>query len=178
MLLDAQLTLDSNANLAIAAPGVASQGIIDLMGVGVGSPPPNYFGVQDAVFGEDVGIGDGVSPPVVVCIVGTTFTTSDAATLTVQFQESVDSGAAGTPPYSPNAWVTVLQTGAIAVANLTSGTKIAEFTVPPRAPGQAFPRFIRLFYSIPSTLSFTAGTIAYSGINTGRDDTPSYPAGY
>lgn len=175
MLLDTQLVLDNNTSLAIAAPGQPSALVIDLMGVGVGQPPPNYFGVQDATFGADVGIGDGVSPPVLTVIVGNTFTTANGGTLRVQFQESVDSGA---PGYTPSAWRTVLQTDDIAVANLSAGAQIAEMTIPPRAPGQAFPRFIRLNYLV--TNAFTAGSIALAAINTGRnDDTKAiYPAAY
>ena len=86
MLLDTQLILDNNVSLAIAVPGQPSAFTIDLMGVGVGQAPPNYFGVQDAVFGQDIGIGDGMSPPVLVVVVGTGFTTATGATLRVQFR--------------------------------------------------------------------------------------------
>jgi hypothetical protein len=175
MLLDTQLIFDSNSSLIASAVSVPSENVIDLAGVGVGQAPPNYFGVQDLVFGEDIGIGDGASPPVLTVIVGTTFTTANAGTLTVALQYSIDSGA---PGYTPSAWVTALQTGAIAVANLTAGQQIAEMTMPPRAPGQGMPRFIRLLYIVAN--AFTAGTIAFAGINTGRnDDTKAiYPAAY
>lgn len=175
-ILDANLVLSSNQSLIAASPGVASTGIIDFAGVGVGNAPTNTFGTA-TVFGEDIGIGDGVSPPNLTCIVGTAFTAAGGGTLNVQLQESVDSGAAGTPAYSPNAWTTIVETGALAAAVLTAGTKIAEFTIPPRAPGQALPRFFRLNYAIAAG-SFTAGTIAFAGIATGRDDTPIYPAAY
>lgn len=177
MLLDAQLVLSNNQNLAIAAPGVASTQLIDFMGVGQGNPPPNYYGVQDAVFGEDIGIGDGASPPVLVVIVGTAFVGA-GATLEVQLQESVDSGVAGTPPYSANAWEVIAETGPLTPSQLTANQQIAEFTIPPRAPNQAFPRFFQLFYSVAGT--FTAGTIAFAGIATGRDDNTKaiYPSGY
>lgn len=178
MLLDTQLILDNNVSLAIAAPGQPSAFTIDLMGVGVGQAPPNYFGVQDAVFGQDIGIGDGMSPPVLVVVVGTGFTTATGATLRVQFQESVDSGA---PSYTPSAWKTVLQTDDLPASALTAGTKIAEMTIPPRYPNAAMPRFLRLNYLLNvAGSSFTAGTIAFAGINTGRDDDTRaiYPAGY
>lgn len=174
MLLDSQLVLSNNQSLAIAAPGAPSQNVIDFMGVGVGNAPPNYFGVQNAVFGQDIGIGDGESPPNIVCIVGTAF--AGGTSLQVQLQESVDSGATGSPAYSPNAWKTIAETDALTTAQLTAGQKIAEFTIPPRAPGQAFPRFFQLNYVIVGTM--TAGTIAFAGIATGRDDAPTYPAAY
>lgn len=176
MLNDTQLIFDSNASLAIAAGSQASQQVIDLMGGGVGTPPPNYFGVQNAVAGEDIGIGDGASPPVLNVIIGTTFTSGGAGTLQVQLQASVDSGA---PNYTPSAWKTLLQTDTLPVAVLTAGTKIAECTWPPRYPGQAMPRFLRLNYVV-ATAAMTAGTIAIANINTGRDDNTNtiYPANY
>ena len=83
LLLLAIAILLVNACLAVAGPGQASANTIDYMGVGVGNAPPNYFGLQDSVFGQDVGIGDGESPPKVTVIVGTAFATSTGATLTV-----------------------------------------------------------------------------------------------
>jgi hypothetical protein len=174
MLLDSQLTLDLNSSLAIAAGSQASANTLDWAGVGAGTAPPNYFGVQNAVFGQDIGIGDGESPPVLVCIVGTTFASLGAATLNVALQAAVDSGS---PTYQPGAWDTIAETSALPLASLTAGTKIAEFTIPPRQPGQAFPRFFRLNYTV-GTATMTAGTIAYAGIATGRDDAPIYPANY
>lgn len=174
MLLDSGLVLSNNQSLAVAAGSVPSQGVIDFAGVGVGNAPVNAFGITDAVFGEDIGIGDGASPPNLVCIIGTTF--AGGTSLNVQLQESVDSGASGTPPYSPNTWLTIAETGTLLTAVLTAGTKIAEFTIPPRQPGQAFPRFFRLNYVVAG--NNTAGTIAFAGIATGRDDFPMYPAAY
>ena len=76
MLMDSQLIFDSNASLIASATQVPSQNVIDFLGQGVGQAPANYFGVQDAVFGEDIGIGDGASPPVLTVIVGNAFATS------------------------------------------------------------------------------------------------------
>ena len=171
MILDSQLTLSSNQSRAVVAGSTPSDGIIDFMGAGVGTAPVNYFGIQNAVAGEDIGIGDGASPPNLVCIVGTPF--AGGTDLNVQLQESVDSGA---PGYTPSSWLTIAETGTLADALLTAGQKIAEFTIPPRKPGQAFPRFFRLNYVTTGT--HTAGTIAYAGIATGRDDTPAYPSAY
>lgn len=169
MILDATLNLSTAQAITVTA---ASTNIIDLTGAGVGVASPNIDGVQSSVFGQDIGIGDGVSPPVVVCIVGTAFTAAGAGTLTVAFQEAIDDGTG-----NPSTWVTAVQTGALSLAQLTAGQKIAEFTVPVRAPGQAFPRFIRLNYTV-ATGPMTAGTIAYAGIATGRDDVPFYGAGF
>ena len=90
----------------------------------------------------------------------------------------MDSGA---PSYTPSAWKTVLQTDDLPASALTAGTKIAEMTIPPRYPNAAMPRFLRLNYLLNvAGSSFTAGTIAFAGINTGRDDDTRaiYPAAY
>lgn len=169
-ILDTGLILSSNQAITVTAP---STGIIDMAGVGVGNAPPNTFGTA-TVFGQDIGIGDGMSPPNLTCIVGTAFTAAGAGTLQVQIQASVDAGA---PGYTPSSWLTLVETPALSLAQLIAGAQIAEYTIPPRAPGQAFPRFYRLNY-IVATGPMTAGTIAFAGIAIGRDDVPSYPAAY
>ena len=172
MILDATLTLSSGQVITVTAP---SAGIIDLAGVGAGNAPPDIFGVQNPLWGQDIGIGDGVSPPVLDVIVGTAFSGNNG-TLQVSLQYALD---AGTPTYQPGTWRDVLMTPAIAIAQLTAGTKIAEMTMPPRPPifGGGFPRFIRLNFVVGSG-PFTAGTIAFAGVNTGRDDVPFYGSGF
>lgn len=177
MLLDANLILSNNQDLAVAPADVPSSNVIDFLGLGEGQAPVNSFGITNTVFGQDIGIGDGVSPPNILCRVGTAFATAAGGTLQVKLQESVDSGAAGVPAYSANAWKTIAETDALEAAVLTAGAQIAEFTVPPRRPGQSFPRFFRLLYTV-ATGAFTAGTIGFAGILTGRDDAPAYPAAY
>lgn len=169
MILDATLLLSQSQAITVTAP---STGTIDLSGNGVGQPITDRIGVQSSVFGEDIGIGAGYSQPVIVCIVGTAFTAGGAGTLRVQFQEAIDNGS-----NQPGTWMTAAQTDDLTLAQLVAGQKIAEFPVPVRAPGQAFPRFIRLNYVV-STGPMTAGTIAIATINTGRDDVPFYPTGF
>lgn len=167
MILDINLALSTNQ--AITATAV-STGVIDLAGVGVGQPAPNRFGTATS-FGEDIGIGDGASPPNLLCQVGTSF--AGGTGLQVQLQAAVDTDNTGTP----GTWETIAETDSIPEAQLTAGTKIGEFTIPPRYPGQGFPRFYRLNYVV-SGGPFTAGAIGYAGIITGRDDAPTYPAAY
>jgi hypothetical protein len=169
MLLDATLVLSQNQAITVTAP---SSGTIDFASLGLNQAVTNRFGTGTN-FGEDPGIGDGVSPPNILCVVGTTFTAGGAGTLTVQLQESVDTSNTGVPA----SWKTIAQTDALALAQLTAGQQIAEFTIPPRAPTQGFPRFFRLNYVV-GTGPMTAGTIAFAGIITGRDDAPMYPAAY
>lgn len=175
MINDVNTILTTNQSLVGLSGDQPSQRIFDVAGVGVGQAPPNNFGITNAVFGQDIGIGDGQSPPNLLVVVGVAFVTADAATLKVKLQASVDTGA---PGYTPAAWDTIVESDALPAAVLTAGAKIAEFTIPPRYPGQAFPRFYQLIFEIPAGLTFTAGTIANANIITGRDDYPMYPANY
>lgn len=173
MILDVNLILSQNQNLAGGAT-VDSTGVIDLAGVGVGQPAPNRFGTSSS-FGEDIGIGDGVSPPKLIVIVGTAFATATGATLRVQLKAAVDTNNTG----NPGAYQIIDQTDDYAVGVLTAGQKIAEFTIPPRYPGQGFPRFYKLtYFDGVAASNFTAGTISFAGISNNRDDAPNYPAAY
>ena len=140
--------------------------VIDELGQGVGTAPLNIIG-NKSVFGADMGI-DWVKPRVIVTV-GTAFTTSTSATLNIQFQGSVDSGAAGTPPYSPNAWATYVETGAIAASNLTANAQF-RLDFPTAIPFSALPRFYSLNFLPLSTASFTAGTISSAIVALVTDD--------
>jgi hypothetical protein len=173
MILDINTLLSSAQAITVTAP---STFVIDLAGQGVGVADPNIFGQGGGatIFGEDIGIGDGMSPPNLLCVVTTAFTAAGAGTLQVQLQAAPDTGAnTGTP----GTWSTLVQTDAIALASLTKGQKIAEFTVPPNYPGLTTkPRFLRVNYVV-ATGPMTAGAVTAS-IITGRDDQPAYPAGF
>ena len=67
-------------------------GIIDLLGLGVGVAPQSIIGTR-TLFGADMGIDD--QKLQLLCTTGTAFATSNAATLNVQFQGAVDTGAGG-----------------------------------------------------------------------------------
>ena len=169
MFLDNQLTLSAAQAITASA---ASTNIIELAGVGSGNAPNMRFGIQSSVFGEDIGIGDGDSPPSILCIVGTAFTAGGAATLQVALQTAPDNGS-----NAPGTWSTAVQTDVLALSQLTAGQKIAEFTVPPRDPNAALPRFLRLYFTV-GTGPMTGGTISYAGTITGRDDFVAYGAAY
>ena len=171
MILDATLALSTNQAVTVTA---VSQNVLDLAGLGVGVPVANKFGVENTSFGEDIGGGGPhAEAPQLLVQVGTAFTAGGSATLRVQLQAAVDTSNSGTP----GTWQTIEQTDDIAVALLTAGAQVANFTVPKRYLGQNFPRFYRLNY-IVSTGPMTAGTIGYAGILTGVDDAPMYPNAY
>jgi hypothetical protein len=179
MLIDSQLVFAQNLSLAVANQSVPSPSVIDLAGVGAGNAPPNYTGVSQGApnrtFGEDIGIGDGVSPPKPLTVVGAAFAGA-GATLQVLLQASVDSGPNGAPPWSPDAWQTIDETPTMTAAQLGAGAIVPTPAIAPRALAQGFPRFYRHLFVVAGT--FTAGSIAFDGIVTGVDGAPIYPRGY
>ena len=170
MLLDGTLAFvpyGSPLSLVLGAGVSAASNIIDLLGAGVGVPPPNYIGTR-SVFGTDMGIDDQKAQ--LLCTVGTAFATANSATLNVQFQAAVDNGS-----YQPGTWNTLVETGAIAAANLGASKTIARFDFPPAFPAGTLPRFLRLAFVVPAATNFTAGTIAFATPTIIRDD---WSAGY
>lgn len=139
--------------------------VVDLLGAGVGVAPPNIIG-NTTVFGEDPGIG--TLRPEIAAVVGTAFATSDSATLNTMLQYAPDQGAAG--GYQPGTWQTVAETGYLTAAQLTAQTYLARFPFLPAFPANANPRFLRLAFQVLASTAFTAGTIAYALVTTGRDD--------
>ena len=168
MILDNLLTLSNGQAVTSSA---ASSSIIDITGAGSGNAPGVIIGSEASVFGTDVGLGDGLTKPAIACIVGTAFV-GVGASLTVALQTAPDNGS-----NAPGTWSTAVQTDTIAVGNLTAGAKLAQFEVPPRDPGAAAYRFIRLYYTVASG-PFTGGTIGYAGINLGTDEYYAPPANY
>lgn len=165
--------IDNNCVLSSAqaiTSTAASTNVYDITGQGVGvvvHPNPGATGTV----GEDIGIGDGVSPPQIVAIVGTAFTASGAATLQVQVEAAVDDGTG-----NPGTWQILEQTDTYAKTLLTAGQKIVRYTIPHRYPGALPPRFYRLNYVV-ATGPMTAGTVS-AYIVTGIDATPAYPNAY
>lgn len=169
MRLDSLLAfVPLGANLSMvggAGVGIPSTNVIDLLGMGVGQAPGNIIG-NAALFGTDPGVG-GLRPEI-ECLVGTAFTTGTAATLNVQLQEAVDTGAAG--GYLPGTWTTVVETGYMAAANLVAGAVIARLPFTPSFPANLRPRFMRLNFQPLTGTSFTAGSIAAAIVTLVRDD--------
>jgi hypothetical protein len=151
----------------VAGAGVAipSQ-IIDLLGSGVGTAPANIIGTA-TVFGQDPGVGGGMPVPTFNIVVGTTFLTGSAATLTVQYQASID---AGTPGFTPSSWKTILQSPAYTAAQLLADTVIFRADLPPTFPDNLNPRFLRLNFAVLAATTFTAGTIKFAYPVVVRDD--------
>jgi len=105
---------------------------------------------------RDVGAGESLE---VIVVVDTTFTAGGSATLDVALQTDTSSGFGSA--------VTLLSTGATAVATLAAGVALARFKVP-----RGTLRYLRLYYTV-ATGPMTAGTIT-AGISLGRQDTATY----
>ncbi len=138
MILDGLLLLDTASAITATA---ASANVIDLLNA------------------RDIGAGE---PIALMCLVGTAFTTTNSATLNIQYQSSTDNST----------YTTIIETGALAAAVLTANSKQFQ-TYIPRDP--ITHRYIRLNYVV-GTGVFSAGTVT-SGLVPMRDDNPSYPPG-
>ena len=148
MILDGNLLLDTAAAITSSA---ASTNIIDLANA------------------RDMGIGDGDGEtPKVLCLVTTTFTTTNSATLQVIFEGSTD----GTT------WDQYAESTAYAAAALVAGNRLLDIDVPRPGAGQKIPRYLRLYYTV-GTGVFSAGAVT-SAIVLGRHDNPvpGYPSGF
>lgn len=114
--------------------------------------------VVDFGSSADMGIGD--DPLAIVCVVTTAFAAAGAATLQVQFQTSADNAA----------WTTLVQSDAVAVAELTAGAELLRSPVP-----AGLRRYVRLNYVVASG-PMTAG--ALSAMLAGdRQANTAYPSG-
>lgn len=142
MLMDNQLVF-SNAQSLVTAASVAST-VIDLT-------------VQ-----EDLGVGGGAATPKIFVQVGTAFVTANSATLNIQFQGSADGVT----------WTTYAESGALAASTLTAGQRVFGIDWPKRiASNTPLPRYVRLYYVLPASTAFTAGTLT-AAVVLDRDDAP------
>jgi hypothetical protein len=105
---------------------------------------------------RDIGSGEVLE---VIVVIDQTFTSGGAGTLDVKLQTDTAVGF-GTV-------VTLLSTGATALASLTAGAAIARWRVP-----RGVLRYLRLQYVV-ATADMTAGTIT-AGISIGRQETAVY----
>ncbi len=151
----------------VGAAGVdfPSPNVIDILGTGVGTAPASIIG-RRTLFGADKGIGE--PRPYIEAVVGTAFVTANSATLNVAFQGAPDTGVGG--GYQPGTWQTYAETGEITAAQLTAAQVIARLDFEAAFPQNNNPRFLRLLFQVPAAVNFSAGTIAFAIVTSGRDD--------
>jgi len=98
-------------------------------------------------FGTDLGVSEGKDKAKIVVSIPTAFTSTNSATLNIQFQGSTDSST----------WTTYIESGALAATVLTSGAAWV-FDWPRKALGAAMPRYVRMYYAL-GTGVMTTGTV-------------------
>lgn len=154
--LDQALKLSVAQAVTVTA---ASTNLYDVTGAGSGNSPNMTFGVNALgvaqTAGFDIGTGDAAARPTLLLSVDTTFTAGGAATLTAQIQAAPDNGS-----NAPGTFTTIIETGALALAQLVAG-KLFAIPIPGLAPGEALPRFYRVNYVV-ATGPMTAGAISAS----------------
>ncbi len=122
----------------------------------------------------DMGVARELSPgnPLAITVLSNgLFAAAGAATLAIDVQGSVDNSA----------WTTYVTELPMSIATLNSrvvgGQPFAmALSMPPRQPGAARPRFLRLNYTV-ATGPFTAGAVL-AFLNLGRDEIETYPRNY
>lgn len=115
---------------------------------------------------RDLGVDGGeYAVPKLMCLVTTTFTTTNAATLSVGIQGSTDNST----------WTTYVTSQAYAVATLTAGQRLFDIDLPRPPAGVAIPRYLRLAYTV-GTGVFSAGAVT-SALVMQRQDQPVSTAG-
>jgi hypothetical protein len=160
MIYDLNLIFSNNQAITASA---ASSNVIDLQGglaINKGTA---------SVWGEDIGIGDGVAVPKIGAFVTTAFAPG-TATLQVQAQYAPDTGA-NEPAGTPGTWVTAAETPAAGILGsaMAQGVKICAFDWPPvQAPTIPLPRYLRLNYVVASG-PFTGGNL-FAGLILQRAD--------
>src|SRR5215471_3588072 len=183
-IFDSNLIFSNNQAITASA---ASTNVIDLQGgLLINAGQPFRAGTAQSVFGEDIGIGDGVAIPKIAAFVTTAFAPG-TATLQIQAQYAPDTAqwAAGLPGYppplgggsypapggTPGSYVTAAETPAAGILGsaMVIGTRIAAFDWPPvQVPGIPLPRYLRLNYVVASG-PFTGGNL-FAGIVLQRQD--------
>jgi hypothetical protein len=160
MITDALVNfIPLGTSLAITTVPVRSS-IYDILGSGVGTAPQNIIGNR-TLFGSDVGIG-GIRPQLEVPVM-TAF--AGGTSINVAFQAAKDLGSTGN--YQPDTWKTLVETGAIALADLTLSQILARFDFPPAFPANLSPRYLSLLFTPVGT--FTAGAVG-AIVTMVRDD--------
>ena len=143
----------------VSVASANSANVYDITGLGSGVVAGTYVNYGQlahptAVFGADYGSGAYPDMPYLFVQIGTAFATN--ASLTIAIQASLDTAATG----SPAGFVTIAQTGAIPVANLTAN---ATFQLPlpvvPLTVLGGMPRFYRLLYTVNGSQA-TTGTVS------------------
>lgn len=166
MILDLNLVFSDSQDLAITA-SASSTTVIDLTGaqtmeIGNGS-----------AFGADMGVGDGPALPKIGIYCTEALTTTNSATLNIQFQGNAVASSA-----ADGNWITYIETGPLAASSFVVSTKVAGFDYPIVPAGVDFPRWIRLNYSLGTGQFSTGALSAYIMLQREDWTAGQYPSGF
>ncbi len=157
MIMDALLLLDGS----VSAAGVLSGTAVNSGTTFTSSAATSSANIIDTSqlassakgYGRDLGPGDDLS---LVVMVQTTFAGS-SSTLQIALQYAPDNGSG-----SPGTFVTMVQSAAYTLTQLTAGSELLRIQLPPVSPqgpgGSFIPKFIQLSYTV-GTANMTAGAI-------------------
>lgn len=163
---DALLNLVApSAPLSLIGLASARSAIMDFLGLGAGVAPNNIIG-NTTLFGQPDAMGIPQNRMEFNISTGSAAFVGVGVAMNVQLQYAADLGA---PTYQPNTWVTVAETGAVAVGSLLADTQIFKVPLLPPPIGLTRPRFFSLNFVMTGGL-FTTGSIAYALLTPSRDD--------
>lgn len=166
MILDALLSfVPIGGNLSLvggAGITIPSTNVIDLIGSGEGTTPPNIIGTP-TLFGTDMGIGDDKLQ--IRVYIGTALATSSSAVLSVRMQAAPDTAVT----HVAGTWQDLVTVKCTA-AQGTAGAVIARIDWPPAVPPNLNARYVRLLFDPGTGASFTAGTISSAIVTPVGDD--------
>lgn len=166
MILDQNLVFSNNQSLAITT-ATPSSTVIDLTG------GQTLIIGNASAFGAEMGVGDGPALPKVGVYCTQSLTTTNSATLSIQFQGNAVASSA-----ADGNWITYIEVPDLAAANLLVSTAIAKFDYPVRRVAATMPRYIRLNY-VPATGQFSTGSAsAYIMLQREDYEAKFYPSGF
>jgi hypothetical protein len=138
----------------------ASSAVVDLSAIGAAVYGLTSGGAPGSTTptGNDVWVTAGEQVPKLLCLVSGSPVGTSTPTLNFQLQGNSSASSA-----ADAGWVTMMESGAITTANLSSSSrnpaiKVLPADLPGLAPGQAMPRYLRINVSIPSGSAVTTGT--------------------
>lgn len=153
-----------STGLSLVGVGSAASSVLDFLGQGQGTAPQNIIG-NATLFGQPDAFGVGYRLELAMATGAANFVGAGVS-LNIQLQYAPD---LGTPTYLPGTYVTVAESGAIAVGTLLANTKLWPNPFIPPWGLSVRPRYARLNFVMTGG-TFTTGSIAYANLVPGRDD--------
>lgn len=143
----------------------AQSNVLDFLGQGQGTVPQNIIG-NTTLFGQPDAFGVGGYRMDLAIATGGSAFVGVGVSMNIQLQYAAD---LGTPTYLPDTWITVTESGAMAVGSLLANTIVWRNPFIPPQPLITRPRYARLNFVMTGG-TFTTGSIAYAIPEIGRDD--------